>query len=224
MPPLDALLRNHFFPQFKRPQGALGHLAGAIMARNPSNRARNEWTARLLECRPDDTVLEIGSGPGLALEACLKAVPDGRVVGIDHSAAMIAQAGWRLRPALRDGRLELRVGGLELLGGWERTFDRVFSVNVVHFLHDLDGAFAKIFAAVKPGGRAATTYMPRNRNPTRDDALRMAERVARVKETIGFTDIRMEELPLDPAPALCVIGERGLQDRGTVAVREQAEP
>jgi len=210
MPSLDALLRNHFFPQFKRPHGALGHLAGAIMARNPSNRARNSWTVELLECGPGDTVLEIGSGPGLALEACLKAVPGGRVVGIDHSEAMITQAGRRLRPALRNGRLKLRVGGLELLSGMEQTFDRVFSVNVVHFLPDLDDAFSKIFAALKPGGRAATTYMPRNRNPTREDALRMAERVARAGEAAGFADLRMEELPLVPAPAICVLGERRL--------------
>lgn len=209
MPSLDAFMRDHIVPQFKRPHGVLGRLAGTIMANRPSNRARNSWTVGLLECRPDDSVLEIGCGPGLALESCLKALPAGRVVGIDHSEAMIGQSGRRLRAALRDGRLELRVGGLELLSGWERTFDRVFSVNVVQFLPDTDDAFARLYAALKPGGRAATTYMPRSRNPTRDDALRMAERVARAKEAVRFEEIRVEELPLGTVPALCVLGERG---------------
>lgn len=209
MPSLDAFMRDHIVPQFKRPHGVLGRLAGAIMANQPSNRTRNGWTVQLLECRPDDRVLEIGCGPGVALEACLMAVPSGRVVGFDHSEAMIAQAGRRQRPALRDGRLELRVGGLELLFGLEQTFDRVFSVNVVQFLPDLDEALTRIFAATMPGGRAATTYMPRSRNPTRDDALRMADRVVRAKEGAGFTDIRIGELPLGIVPAVCVLARRG---------------
>lgn len=209
MPSLDALMRDRIVPQFKLPHGLFGHLAGVIMANRPSNRARNVWTVQLLDCRPDDTVLEIGSGPGLALEGCLEAVPSGRVVGIDHSRAMIAQAGRRLRPALRDGRLALHIGGVELLSGWEQTFDRVLSVNVVQFLPDPDEAFTQIFAVLKPGGRAATTYMPRGRNPTREDALRMAKRVARAKEGAGFTDVRIEELPLGLVPAVCILGQRG---------------
>lgn len=209
MTSLDTFVRDRIVPQFKRPHGPLGHLAGVIMATRPSNRARSEWTVRLLECGPDDSVLEIGCGPGLALEACIKELADGRVVGIDHSAAMIAQAGRRLRSAVRDGRLELRLGGLELLSGWDQAFDRVLSANVVQFFPDMDEAFAKIIAVLKPGGRAATTYMPRNRNPTRDDALRMAERIAEAKQAAGFISVQVEELPLESVSAVCVLGERG---------------
>ena len=49
--------------QFGRPSGALGALAGVVMATRASNRRRNAWTVELLEVQPDHQVLEIGFGP-----------------------------------------------------------------------------------------------------------------------------------------------------------------
>ncbi|UCH74586.1 MAG: class I SAM-dependent methyltransferase [Rhodospirillales bacterium] len=201
-------VRARIVAQFRQPHGPLGRLAGAIMAHRPSNRARNSWTVRLLDLHPEDHVLEFGCGPGVALEACLAAMPAGRAVGIDHSPVMIGQAARRLRAGLADGRLSLQAGGLELLDGYNGAFDRVFSVNVVQFLPDLDATFAKIRAALKPGGRAATSYMPRTRNPSREDALRMAGRISRAMAAAGLVDLRTEELPLTPVPAICVLGRR----------------
>ena len=54
--------------QFGRPTGFWGNLAGMIMAYRPSNRQRNDWTIALLDIQPQDRVLEIGFGPGVAIE------------------------------------------------------------------------------------------------------------------------------------------------------------
>lgn len=201
-------LRGAVIGQFRRPHGWLGRLAGWIMASRPSNLERSRWTLDLLEIAPGQRVLEIGCGPGVALADCVDRVGQGRVVGVDHSEVMIAQAERRLREALAAGRVELRLGGLELLDGLAMAFDRIYSVNVMQFLPDLDDACARIHAALVPDGVAATTYQPREQTPTREAALAMAERIERAMAAAGFEEIRREELALEPAPAICVLGRR----------------
>ncbi|HSR57656.1 MAG TPA: hypothetical protein VLL57_05675, partial [Candidatus Binataceae bacterium] len=55
--------------QFQKPTGLLGSLVGVILARRSSNRQRNAWTVDLLSIEPRHRVLEVGCGPGVALEA-----------------------------------------------------------------------------------------------------------------------------------------------------------
>ena len=45
--------------QFGQPRGAIGNVAGWVMAHRPSNRQRNSWVAALLDVQPSDHVLEI---------------------------------------------------------------------------------------------------------------------------------------------------------------------
>ena len=62
-------LKQRVYRQFGKPTGFWGGLAGRIMAHRSSNVVRNRWTVELLELEPDDCVLEIGFGPGIAVEA-----------------------------------------------------------------------------------------------------------------------------------------------------------
>jgi cyclopropane fatty-acyl-phospholipid synthase-like methyltransferase len=102
----------------------------------------------------------------------------------------------------------LRCGGLELLGSVERPFDKVLSVNVIQFIRDKRGFFEAIAAVMSPGGTVATTCQPRDPHPTREDALRVAAEIRAQMQVTGFTDVRAEELALDPIPAICVLGTR----------------
>ncbi len=201
-------LRSAIVSQFKCPQGALGRLAGTIMANRPSNRARSRWTVERLALMGHHRVLEIGCGPGLALKACAARLENGQALGIDHSSLMVRQAGKRLAAEIESGRVVLRQGGLELLQREPGAFDRIFSINVVQFLPDLDEAYGKIAAALKPGGLLATTYQPRDRTPTREAAQSMAARVEAAMKRFGFQEVVCHELPLAPAPAICILGQR----------------
>lgn len=201
-------IRDVVVEQFQKPHGVAGHIAGWIMAHRPSNRDRNRWTVDLLDIRAHDRILEIGCGPGLALEGCLAHAIQGRVVGLDHSQTMLEQARRRNARAVAEGRLQLQLGHLEEWGSLDEQFDKIFSVNVVQFLDDPAATFRILSTKLRPGGLLATTYMPRDRHPSRSKAFAMAQAVKQHMEESGFLQIRIEELALEPAPAICVIGKR----------------
>jgi ubiquinone/menaquinone biosynthesis C-methylase UbiE len=98
------------YAQFGRPSGLLGGAAGLLMAHRSSNRKRNEWAVSLLGVRPDDRVLEIGCGPGLAIRELGRIAHAGYVCGIDHSEVMLRQARRRNADGLRRGIVDLRLG------------------------------------------------------------------------------------------------------------------
>ena len=54
--------------QFGHPHGFGGRAAGWVMATRGSNRERNIWAVGLLDVQPHDRVLEIGFGPGVAIQ------------------------------------------------------------------------------------------------------------------------------------------------------------
>jgi SAM-dependent methyltransferase len=101
------------YRQFHRPTGLSGRVAGWIMANRPSNVHRNRWTVDLLNLEPSDHVLEIGFGPGLAIQQVARLVPRGHVVGVDHSPLMVKHAGHRNQSAVQAGLVDLKLSGFE---------------------------------------------------------------------------------------------------------------
>ncbi|MEO4041165.1 class I SAM-dependent methyltransferase [Hoeflea sp. CAU 1731] len=176
------------------------------MANRPSGAERSRWTVDLLKLQEGQDILEIGCGPGLALENCLAVLSAGRIVGIDHSELMIRQARRRLHSDIESGRLELRNGGLERLADETDAYDRIFSINVIQFLGDMDQTFALLHNRLKPGGVCATTLQPRNQGATRESALKAARSMSCAMEKAGFDDVASHELPMEPTPAICVTG------------------
>lgn len=180
-----------------------------IMAWRPSNVRRNEWTVGLLDLAPQHIVLEIGCGPGLALALCARQLTTGRLVGIDHSDVMVRQARRRLKRQIHEGRAEVLHGSADRLASLSGGFDRVFSLNVIQFIPDPESLFRQILACLRPDGMVATTYQPRTTNPSRSQAMEMAERIEIAMRAAGYADISRHELPLKPVSAVCVTGRRG---------------
>lgn len=100
------------YRQFSKPTGARGWLAGHIMAARPSNRRRNAWTVGHLDIAEGHRLLEIGFGPGLAIQRIITSIRVGSVVGVDHSQLMVDMASSRNRQAIADWRVRLIKGEL----------------------------------------------------------------------------------------------------------------
>lgn len=100
-----------------------------------------------LELNGDEAVLDAGCGSGRVTEELAKRLPEGRVIAVDGSAAMIAKARERLGAGAT--YLVADLAELEL----EEGVDLVFSTATFHWIPDHDRLFARLRAALRPGGR-----------------------------------------------------------------------
>lgn len=100
-----------------------------------------------LELRGDETALDAGCGSGRVTEQLAKRLPNGRLIAVDGSAAMIAKA----RERLGEGATYLvsDLSELEL----PEPVDLIFSTATFHWIVDHDRLFARLRAALRPGGR-----------------------------------------------------------------------
>ena len=85
-----------------------------------------------MDVRPDDRVLEVGCGHGVAASLVCERLADGggSLLGIDRSATMIAAAAKRNREHVEAGRASFVATTLERAGLQTASFDRVFAINV----------------------------------------------------------------------------------------------
>ncbi len=136
--------------QAVKPRGAAGVVMGWLM--ESVNAVQNRATVDALDPRPGAAVLEIGFGPGHALQMLAKSRPLGLVAGVDHSELMVARARRRLKADRGDAALDLRVGDAGDLPFPDERFDVVFAVNSFHHWPDREGALAEMAGVLKPGG------------------------------------------------------------------------
>lgn len=100
-----------------------------------------------LELRGDEDALDAGCGSGRVSAELLERLPRGSLLAVDGSEAMVAKAHERLGD--RAEYLVADLSGLEL----GAPVDLVFSTATFHWIADHDRLFARVRAALKPGGR-----------------------------------------------------------------------
>jgi ubiquinone/menaquinone biosynthesis C-methylase UbiE len=113
-----------------------------------------------LHVRPDDRVLEIGCGHGVAAGFVCERLHGGRLTAIDRSPTMIAAAERRNVAHVAAGRAEFLVMRLEELDLGDRRFDTVFAVRVGLFHREPDRARALVEPYLAPGGRIVSVFDP----------------------------------------------------------------
>jgi SAM-dependent methyltransferase len=106
-----------------------------------------------LELKAGETVLDLGSGPGLdAFLAARQVGPQGRVIGVDMTPAMLERA--RAAAAkLGLAQVEFREGRLEKLPVADASVDAVTSNCVINLVPDKGAAFREVARVLRPGGR-----------------------------------------------------------------------
>ncbi|TMK99844.1 MAG: class I SAM-dependent methyltransferase [Actinobacteria bacterium] len=109
-----------------------------------------------LPLRGDELVLDAGCGSGRITEALIERLPRGRVIAVDVSASMIEAASKRLErftgAKANAARVEVVLADLLELDLGE-PLDAVLSTATFHWIADHDALFARLHAALRPGGR-----------------------------------------------------------------------
>jgi len=190
--------------QFHRPRGVGGRIAGWVMAHRASNRRRNAWVVSLLDVARTDRVLEIGFGPGIAVRESAARACDGLVCGVDHSEVMLRQARRRNADAIRAGRVDLRLAKADCLPSFAVPFDKVLAVNSMGFWEDPEACLRTVRSLLRPGGRIAIASQPRCPGATAETSREAGQAIATCLVEAGFSDTRIETLPLEP-PVVCVL-------------------
>jgi arsenite methyltransferase len=102
---------------------------------------------------PGDNVVDVGCGAGIdSLIAARMVAPDGRVVGVDMTPAMLAKARQAATETGLD-TVEFREGygeALPIADGWA---DAVISNGVLNLMPDKEAALAEMARVLRPGGR-----------------------------------------------------------------------
>jgi SAM-dependent methyltransferase len=211
-PGLPAALRTHLVGQFHRPVGPLGRVAGWIMANRSSNVDRNRWAVAELDVGPADRVLEIGFGPGVAIEALAARATEGVVFGIDHSPLMTRTARRRNARAVAAGRVVVRAAEVAAItevadDGGLAPLDLVLAVNNLGMWPDPPAQLRRILPLLRPGGRIAIGAQPRAAGADAETARQAADETAALLTAAGFTAPDTRTLPLDP-PMILVTATR----------------
>jgi trans-aconitate 2-methyltransferase len=109
-----------------------------------------EWGMEVLELlrlNGDEVAVDAGCGSGRVTAELAKRLPNGRVIAVDGSEAMVAKARERLGE--RADYLVSDLVELEL----PKPADLIFSTATFHWIGDHDRLFRQLRVALKPGGR-----------------------------------------------------------------------
>lgn len=111
------------------------------------------WGSAVLDRLPlrgDERVLDAGCGSGRVTAQLLERLPDGEVVALDASPAMVAEARRRLGA---DPRLTYLVADLLRPLPVDPPVDAILSTATFHWIVDHDRLFRNLAAVLRPGGR-----------------------------------------------------------------------
>lgn len=113
---------------------------------------QTRWGAAVLErldARGDEAALDAGCGTGRVTELLLERLPEGSVLAVDGSEAMVEAARRRFagEPRVRVERQDLL--SLEVA----EPVDLVLSTATFHWIKDHERLFGRLAKVLKPGGR-----------------------------------------------------------------------
>jgi ubiquinone/menaquinone biosynthesis C-methylase UbiE len=179
--------------QFSLPRGWLGRVAGWFMS--AENRRMNQMAVDWLNVGPNDDVLEVGFGPGHAIELLVQKTTARSICGIDPSPEMVEQAMARNREPVDAGRVRLSVANVEALPFEDEAFSRVFAVSNFHVWESRREGLAEVYRVLAPRGLLVICLRRKLRSPwpwsSPGVSLERLRDDQRMIEAAGFRQVHM---------------------------------
>jgi trans-aconitate 2-methyltransferase len=120
------------------------------------------WGANVLErlrLRGDEVVLDAGCGSGKVTAQLLERLPHGRVIGVDLSSAMLAEARATLASfGSRASLVQTDLFDVDRALAHEPPVDAIFSTATFHWIDDHQRLFTALHHVVKAGGRLVAQF------------------------------------------------------------------
>jgi ubiquinone/menaquinone biosynthesis C-methylase UbiE len=152
-------------------QGPLRKLVGL-----PDFATESARLLRGLALEPGDVVLDLACGHGNFTEVLARAVgPEGLVIGVDISPAMLARAVARLRRQAL-GNVLLVLGDAHDLPIADASLEKLNCSGGFHSMPDLPKALAELRRASRPGARLTTSSFAQSATDQRARAKRWLRR------------------------------------------------
>ncbi len=121
--------------------------------------ARSEWAVSVVDPAPDDRIVELGCGPGVAAALVCARLTTGHLTVVDRSPVAVARAAARNAAHIAAGRLTVVQSDVEGLVLPPASATKVFSVNVnVFWTRDPAGELAVLSEILRPGGWLFVLY------------------------------------------------------------------
>ncbi|HEY6928986.1 MAG TPA: class I SAM-dependent methyltransferase [Thermoanaerobaculia bacterium] len=139
--------------QCRKPAGWPGRFFLSVM--NLSHARLTNWGLAQLTLEKSFTILDVGCGGGATVRKLAASASDGKVYGIDYSAASVAAAQRTNAFSIAKGRVEIRQASVSELPFPDGTFDVVTAVETHYYWPDLPEDVREILRVLKPGGRLA---------------------------------------------------------------------
>ena len=146
---------------------------------------RIRWAVETLAVEPDERLLEIGGGPGVAASLVCERLNGGSLLLIDRSATAIERTRRRNLEHVASGRLTLETVDVTDFNPGKAQFDKAFAVNVnVFWTTPATEELARIREALDHDGRLYLFY--EMTSPAR--ARQTVARVANALRANGFAE------------------------------------
>jgi cyclopropane fatty-acyl-phospholipid synthase-like methyltransferase len=158
------------------------------------------WTVERLKLAPDDRVLEIGCGPGVAAALVCDRLTTGKLTAIDRSEKAIAAEETRNRAHIEAGKAEFRVMALEDAALDGKRFDKIFAVNVNLFWTHPGQGLNAVRGLMEEEGIFYLVYHP----PAGTDTAVLAGKVTKALAENGFSVVEAVRADLKTAAAVCI--------------------
>lgn len=204
---------DDLLPHYRKPVGEAGK--EVIEKMYVGHAAMTRAFVELLRPEKADIVLDVGCGGGLAIS--LLAAKAAKVYGIDYSEVSVEKALEYNRDAVREGRVDVRQAEVLDMPFTNEMFSLVTAVETVYFWDRVEDCYARIFRALKPGGRfaiACDSWREGDRminEPDHMDVLHLnlysPEQFAAAFMGAGFADVESKIIANESC--LCVIARKG---------------
>lgn len=159
-----------------------------------TGQARQRAAASLM---PHDLVMaDLGCGTGYMARGLLGLCK--KLICVDRSIGMLAEAKKKLEPIPRGMQLDLRPGELDDLPIENGEIDGCVAGMVLHHLGEPVGALSEMFRALKPGGSAVVLELAPHRETWMQEELGDrhlgldSRHVMNAFRRAGFADVRLE--------------------------------